>query len=161
MHVLDASSIIYAWDNYPIGQFPPMWRWLAGEVAANRLVIPAVALVEVTNKAPDLGAWLVEKQVTVLQLGARELAEAARVKALLGIQGDAYHPKGVGENDLFIVACSKVRNLPLLSDEERQPNPPQVLSKMKIPRVCDLGSVGVPCTNFLSYLKQSAQVFGA
>lgn len=83
-----------------------------------------------------------------------------RIKRLLQIQGDDYHPKGVGENDLFIIACSKLRNLSLVSDEERQPNLPQVPSKMKIPAVCGLTTVGVPCMNFLAYLKQSQEVFG-
>ncbi|MCB4752516.1 MAG: DUF4411 family protein [Sulfurovum sp.] len=47
---IDASSIIYAWDNYPIEQFPGLWEWLCGEVGDGNLCISCVAFDEVKNK---------------------------------------------------------------------------------------------------------------
>ncbi len=44
MRVLDASSALHAWDNYPATQFPGLWFWLAGEMQHHRLAIPAVAI---------------------------------------------------------------------------------------------------------------------
>ena len=32
MQTFDASSMIYAWDNYPIEQFPPLWDWMGVQV---------------------------------------------------------------------------------------------------------------------------------
>ena len=53
MRVLDASSIIYGWDNYPPVQFPKLWVWVAGRIEAGELAIPRVALDEVVHKAPE------------------------------------------------------------------------------------------------------------
>jgi len=55
MQVFDASSMVYAWDNYPIRQFPGLWEWMADQIAEKILVMPGVALKEVTHKMPDCG----------------------------------------------------------------------------------------------------------
>jgi len=34
MSLFDASSIIYAWDNYPPELFPPLWDWLEEELVS-------------------------------------------------------------------------------------------------------------------------------
>ena len=160
MRAIDASSIIYAWDNYPADQFPPMWGWIAEEVREGRLLIASVAFREVRDKTPECARWLTDCGISILDIGNAELNEAMRIKQLIGVQGDNYHPKGVGENDLLIISASRLRNFILISDEERQPNLPNVPSKMKIPAVCGLEEVRVECINFLTYLKQSGRVFG-
>lgn len=44
MQVFDASSMLYAWDNYPVRQFPGLWNWLATQIEENAFVIPSVRL---------------------------------------------------------------------------------------------------------------------
>jgi len=53
MQVFDASSMIYAWDNYPVKQFPALWKWIAGQIEQKLLVMPRVAFEEVAGKTPD------------------------------------------------------------------------------------------------------------
>ena len=53
MQVFDASSFVYAWDNYPIAQFPGMWRWMAAQMSDRNIVMASVALTEVGHVAPD------------------------------------------------------------------------------------------------------------
>jgi hypothetical protein len=53
MRVFDASSMIYAWDNYPLQQFPPLWGWMANQIEQGELAMPSVALDEVAHKAPE------------------------------------------------------------------------------------------------------------
>ncbi len=68
MQVLDASSALYAWDNYPLEQFPPLWAWLARQIATGELTIPAVALDEVGHKSPDAAVWLKAQRISVLPM---------------------------------------------------------------------------------------------
>ena len=159
MLVFDASSIIYAWDNYPIEQFPGLWNWMAEQVSMQQIVMPDVALDEVHNKIPECSAWLKDNGLLVILTGNAALHKAKRIKSLLGIEGDRYHPKGVGENDILIIATASLQGVNLVSDEERQQVAPQVQAKRKIPSVCGMKEVAVECINFLDYIKSSAVVF--
>jgi len=159
LRTLDASSIIYAWDNYPSEQFPPLWRWLAEEIDAGDLSIPQVAFEEVERRLPECAEWLRSADVKRIATSNRIVHEAFRIKALLKIEGDSYHAKGVGENDLLIVATAKVENLELVSNEGRQTQFPSVPAKAKIPAVCGLDSVDVDCIDFITLIKRSGTVF--
>lgn len=159
MRVFDASSMIYAWDNYPIGQFPGLWEWMAGQIESKQLVMSSVAFDEVKGKTPDCGEWLKDIDLDRLEINNAVLQDAKRIKGLLGIVDDNYHPKGVGENDILIIATARHHGAELVSDEERQTNMPQVISKRKIPAVCVMPTVSVSCINFIDYIKASGEVF--
>jgi hypothetical protein len=160
MLVVDASSIIYAWDNYPIRQFPGLWGWMAEQFTERHLVMPRVAYDEVNNKAPECGAWLRDANTELIEITNAIIREALKIKTLLGISSDNYHSKGVGENDIFIIATASVNNVGLLSDEGRQQKLPDIPAKRKIPAVCAMDEVSVPCMNFIEFIKRSEVVFG-
>lgn len=159
MYTFDASSIIHAWDNYPLEQFPPLWDWIAQQIQTEEVTIPSVALEEVEQKSPDCAEWLKVKQITKLPLRDEILLQASEIKHTLGIIDDNYHPKGVGENDLLIIATSKFNQFTLISNEGRQTRLPQTKSHYKIPSVCDLPNVGVRCVSFLELIKASGAIF--
>jgi hypothetical protein len=115
MRTLDASSIIYAWDNYPIGKFPKLWQWLAREINSKNLSIPQVAFEEVKKKLPECGLWLNEVGIAKINVNNKILYEASQILLVLGIKDDNYHPEGVSENDVLIIATAKTENLVLLS----------------------------------------------
>jgi predicted nucleic acid-binding protein len=160
MQVFDASSMIYAWDNYPVRQFPPLWKWIAGQIEQKRLVMPRVAFDEVEKKSPECAEWLRENDLEQLEISNPIVQEAMRIKHLLGIMNDNYHPKGVGENDIFIIATAQAHRAELVSDEGRQAIPPNIPAKRKIPAVCDMHDVDVLCINFIQYIKRSNEIFG-
>lgn len=160
MRVLDASSIIYGWDNYPPIQFPKLWVWMAGRIEAGELAIPRAAMDEVVHRAPDCGKWLKVHDIPVLEMTDQILRDALRIKGLLGIQGEKYHPDGVGENDLIIIATARAHSVELMTDEARQRSLPIDRRKFKIPAVCALTEVDVVSLNFLDYIKKSQTVFG-
>jgi hypothetical protein len=58
MQVFDASSIIYAWDNYPLQQFPGLWEWVAERINETTIMMPSIALGEVQVNSPDCWQWL-------------------------------------------------------------------------------------------------------
>ncbi|SEK12464.1 DUF4411 family protein [Paraburkholderia diazotrophica] len=93
MQAFDASSMMHAWDNYPIDQFPSLWTWIANEIAAQRIVMAVVALEEVGHKLPECSTWLRSQNVAWLPMTAAVLSEAMRIKALLGINDDRYSQK--------------------------------------------------------------------
>lgn len=159
MLVFDASSMIYAWDNYPENQFPPFWKWIAKQIEQEILVMPKVAFEEVEQKAPDCAKWLRELNLVRLEITNAILQDANRIKGLIGVVDDNYGPDGVGENDLLIIATARAHSAQLVSDERKQPLLPKKLSNCKIPAVCNMNKVNVTCINFLEYIKQSQKVF--
>ena len=160
MAVFDASSVLHAWDNYPEPQFPPLWNWIAQEIEQTRIVMARVACDEVAGKAPECAQWLRAADIDEFEITNAITTEAMRIKGLLGIVGDNYQARGVGENDILIVATAGVHRLELVSEEARQPNAPQNPANSKIPLVCAMREVAVPCLNFIEYVKRSNEVFG-
>lgn len=159
MRVLDASAIIYAWDNYPPAQFPGLWGWLANELKTHELAIPVVALEEVGHKLPECAQWLKNAEVLRLPISEAVLMTAMVIKDAIGVVNDKYHPNGVDENDLFIIAAAKVHGAELITNEARQFGAQKMPSKRRIPAVCDMADVKVPNLNFLEYIQKSQQVF--
>ena len=159
MHVFDASSIIHAWDNYPIENFPPMWEWIAGQIESGEFAIARVALEEVLNKAPDCGCWLKEQGITALPLTNEVLQFAVEMKHAIGVVEDNYHVDGVGENDLLIIATAKTHGTTLVSDEKVQFDLPKNIARYKIPAVCNLPAVQVKCISFIGLIRSSGAIF--
>lgn len=158
MPAFDASAIMYAWDNYPENQFPPLWDWLGAEINNNNLSMCAVAFDEVGHKAPDCQAWLTQRGLVAAAITNDTVQAANRIKNLLGVVNDNYHPNGVDENDLLIIAMAQVNGLALVS-QEHQPTAPLDARRRKIPTVCRMPQVGVTCMNFIDFIKNSGVVF--
>ena len=160
MLAFDASSMIHAWDNYPPEQFPSLWDWMARRMKDGEFVMAQVAFEEVEKKAPDCARLLKTSNITRIRIANDIVQESSRIKKRLGIAGDDYHPNGVSENDILIIAAAKTRDCELVSDESRQAKQPQENRKLKIPGVCDLPDVGVTCPSFIELIRRSGESFG-
>ena len=158
MLVFDASSIIYAWDNYPAAQFLGLWDWINDQIHRNIIQIPSVAFAEVEHPAPECAAWLDANGISRIPMTNDILLDALRIKKLLGIADDKYGT-GVGENDLFIIATARAHHAVLISDERQQADLPKNMANYKIPAVCAMKGVHVECINFLEFIKRSKAVF--
>lgn len=158
MLVIDASSIVHAWDNYPIENFPKFWKWLEEQFLAEILLIPAVGYDEVGHVSPDCLQWLSDNSIGKIYVNMAVARHAQQIKTALGIDNDKYS-SGVDENDIIIVATAKSYGVPLISNEGQQLSLPLNKKKYKIPAVCAMSEVGTSCLNIAQYIKQSKQVF--
>lgn len=154
MYSFDASSMIHAWDNYPPENihFDSLWEWFSNKTQNKEFVISKKAFEEVSHKIPECGSWLQDNNIEIYNLTPTSLLIARDIKASLGILEEKY-TKGVGENDLFIIAIAQESGATLVTEEGRQSVLPSLKSNYRIPAVCNMESVGVECCNFLSLLK--------
>lgn len=158
MQLFDTSSIVYAWDNYPIDQFPPLWAWLASEIANGRIMFAEVAVGEVAKVSSECKEWLSNNGLAIVPTSDAILVEALRLKGLLQI-GEQYGG-GVRENDLLIIATAKVSGMELVTNERVQLDLNKTkLANYKIPAVCQMRTVDVPCCDFLEFIRRSKAVF--
>jgi len=102
LQTVDASSVIHAWDTYPIGNFPKLWEWVAEQINDGKLDICRVAYDAIARKTPDCGTWLQSNGFKCFEITNAIAQEALRIKAILGIR-QRFSAKGVDENDLLII----------------------------------------------------------
>lgn len=159
MRMFDASSMLHAWEEYLPGQLLTLWDWLGEQVQAQEISLLSEAMKEVTDRSPDCACWLRANGLRVLQVSPSVASAAMDIKRLLRISDDQYHPKGVDENDILIIAAAQVHGVELISNENQQPRLPQDMRHYKIPAVCALPAVSVVCLSFRDYLAASGQVF--
>lgn len=159
LQAFDASAIIHGWDHYPIDQFPRLWEWLGERLAAGDPVICAVALEEVDRRAPDCHQWLLSQTITRVEMTNADAVRAAAIEQALGIVNQRYNQAGVGENDLLIIASALESGHELITNEGRQSDLPKKKARYKIPAVCAMSSVSVPCLSFLDFIRSSGVVF--
>jgi hypothetical protein len=159
MQVFDASSTLWAWDNYPLAQFPKLWEWIGDLVMREEIVFASVAFEEIGHKAPECCAWLDQRQAKKINVNNAIAQAALAIQAILGIVNDEYG-SGVDENDIFVIATAKCLNCSVVSDEAVQALAPKNIKKSKIPLVCSMPGVDVPCKDFIAFLKNSGAVFG-
>lgn len=154
MYSFDASSMIHAWDNYPPENkhFDSLWEWFSNKMQSKEFVISKKAFEEVSHKIPECGTWLQDNHIKIYDLTSESLLIASDIKELLGIIEEKY-TRGVGENDLFIIAIAQELGTTLVTEEGRQGVLPALKSNYKIPAVCNMESVGVANCNFLNLLK--------
>lgn len=149
----DASSVIHFWENYPIKTklFDALYDWFARQIAAGVFVISEVALEEVKGKSDELYKWLNGKNISVCPKNVEDIIALSNLEQDLGISGKQdYGKKGVGENDLLIIAIAKRKNHILVSNEAVQNNLPKK-KNYKIPAVCK-HIAAIKCIDFLQLL---------
>lgn len=138
--LMDASSAIHGWDEYPVTVFPDLWAWVRMRIEGQDILIVKDNLTEIKRNNPECHAWFKEANIEVV-IPDNAIAQTARLLAdQLGIANDNWR-SGVNYEDLLLLAAACVRRCDVITNEARQPNPPRNLANYKIPavgdRICD------------------------
>ena len=165
MRSMDTSSIIHAWENYPISMFPHLWAWFAEEIKTKNLIFSEVVAKELRPKSDECLAWIKAQHKagkgkffpkTEQNI---QIAERIRGDLLAGSEAAelAEEGEGVGMNDLHIIALAEVQKTVLVTNEKRQNFAHLVASNARketyrMPAVCE-GLADVVCEAWIDYLK--------
>jgi hypothetical protein len=155
--------MIDLWDNYPIQNphFDAIWNWFKLKVESGEFVISKIAFNEIKDKIlfekitediPEANKFIdILDNFIVYEQTEQELIIALTIKQSLEIEEDNYG-KGVGYNDLCIIANSKATNTILINNEGIQNIKPKEKRSYKIPAVCNMPEVGVTSINLVELL---------
>ncbi len=155
LYNFDAPSLIYFYDNYPMENphLSMLCDWFKGKIEEKEFVITRRAYDETARMvSPEFMDWI--NGIETIKDTIEDLTEAQKIKNLLEIEEDNFHPKGVGENDIFIISISKRINAILVSNEDQYTRP-EIKKKYKIPNVCRMPELDVECISFTELLRRN------
>ena len=115
--LIDASSIIHGWENYPFRQFPGLWKWIATKIEEKTIYMLKENFLEVENKAPDCVAWLAGNNLHIKKLSSTVIEIAKEIQNDLGIEDLRLNIKGVNENDIYLIASAKYEEVDVITNE--------------------------------------------
>ena len=148
---LDANVFMTAWDDtHPIGIFQPLWREMANKRDRMILLKPIYDEIDPTRKKSELRMWLKDNNFVPIHIDEKKVLQQFLI---LGRKYEIReHPKGVGTNDLVLIAYAKTHGKTVVTLEAVQEKLPQKKWKYKIPAVCKQEQV--PCINFIEMLRR-------
>ena len=158
--LIDASSLIHAWQHYPIKQFESLWRWLKDQIAEQKVATIPEIFEEVKKKEPDCYEWLKEAGIAKIRIDNAVIQSARQIARELGIKDDRYSTQGgAGYNDLLLISVAHITRCSLITNEARQSRKPEKKANSKIPLVCQELSPPVKTFSFIEWLKDKGPVF--
>lgn len=164
---LDANVFITAWnETHPIDIFEPLWRKMANMRDSMALLKPIYDEIDpITSRVnPDgvkkskdqlskehgLRMWLEDNNFVSTEIDGDEVFSQSLI---LGRKYEIREPsKGVGVNDLTLIAYAQIHKKIVVTLEAKQEPPPKEKWKHKIPAVCK--QERVHCINFIEMLRE-------
>lgn len=150
LYVFDTNSLRVLGNYYP-ERFPTFWKRFNEAVSDGRVVSVREVLNELEKQAvsPWLLKWVQENRKSFLLPDFAEtefVTQIFRVPHFQTLIGEMQRLRGYPVADPFVVACAKVRDGCVVTEEASKPN------AARIPNVCDY--FGVRCTNMEGFLSE-------
>lgn len=149
---IDTSSIVYAWNEYPRANFPPLWPKMERAIAEGLIVAPRDVLLELERVEPEAYEWAKRQDGFSLELN-EAIQEAT--KAILSQYRELVKDKANRTKaDAFVIAVAQVHGCTVVTNEK----PTYSLSRPHIPDVC--AKMKIRCIDLLGLIKEREWVIG-
>jgi hypothetical protein len=150
IYVFDTSSFIQVESYYP-EIFRSVWKKIDEAVEDGTLISTKEVLKEILRGqlSPHFLQWLRENGSTIFKTPSAE--EASFIKEIFAIEhfqgliGARQRLTGGLVADPFVIACARVRDGTVVTEESWKPN------AAKIPNVCD--HFRIPCVNLEGFMR--------
>ena len=155
IYVFDTSSLSELKHFYP-AIFKSVWQGLDKLVQHNQLISTKEVWHEIErgNPNPFINDWLKHRKEIFTTPSSSELLFVAEIFKIVHFQaliGEKQRLKGTPVADPFVIACAKIRNGTVVTEEQLKPN------AAKIPNVCQ--HFNIPCIDLESFMQQQAWSF--
>lgn len=155
MYVFDTSSLSELKHFYP-AIFKSIWTELDKLVQQEGIISTKEVWTEIQRGNPDqhTNAWLKRNKELFTTPSINELQFVAQIFTIPHFQsmiGRKQRLKGDPVADPFVIACAKIRNGTVVTEEQFKPN------SSKIPNVCH--HFGLPCIDLKTFMQQQKWSF--
>lgn len=160
-YCLDASSLIaLEYERYPQKYFPTLYRKFEELPLSSCIFVikPIFNEIETFETKPErlheekpIRYWLENK----LNLKITAVDDSVHQRSLYlqnQYKVDSSSKKGASYQDITLIAFALINSLTVVSEEARQPNPPDEHRKWKIPIICE--HEDIRCINLLEFIKE-------
>ena len=145
VYSLDASSLIEAYHNYPMGIFRSLWNELEKLIKSDRLKMPELVFDEVKDE--EIKKWCEEKELKPYIRVTIDQIDQNKAQALIP---KLVNPKtGESGGDPWVIALAQdFQNCIVVTQEKASRNE----DRPKIPNVCK--DLDIECINLLELIKR-------
>lgn len=155
IYVFDTSSLSKLKHFYP-GIFKSVWEGLDELVKQEKLISTKEVWHEMERGNPDqyTNEWLKgRKEIFTIPNTAelRFVAEIFKISHFQTLIGEQQRLKGTPVADPFVIACAKINNGTVVTEEQFKPN------AAKIPNVCQ--HFRIPCIDLEKFMQQQGWSF--
>ena len=160
-YCLDASSLIaLEYERYPQKYFPTLYQEFEKLPLSSYIVVIKPIFDEIENykttpekprKEKPIRHWLENK----LNLEITTVDDSVNQKSLYlqnKYKVDSSSKKGASYQDITLIAFAALNSLTVVSEEAKQPNPPDEYRNWKIPIICE--HEDIRCINLLEFIKE-------
>ena len=157
--LIDTSSLIHAWDNYPIKQFKPFWLWMEKQFLEKDVATIPEVIGEIKT-SPEFLGW-VKPKIHQIEISQDMLSKQEQIEKQLEITNGNYSTQGgVNGVDILLIAAASNVNCSLIANEGKQETPPAKKLNYKIPLVCrTIIRPKIPTYSFIGWLKYKDPTF--